>query len=57
VKLHRVTGHLKNQFNFGGNTDGFAAFFYQYVYFAHDTFAIGWMYGFHGFAPIGTDFF
>ncbi|MEO0044325.1 MAG: hypothetical protein RL329_3773 [Bacteroidota bacterium] len=26
------------------------------LYFTHDGFAIEWMYGFHGFAPIGTDF-
>jgi hypothetical protein len=27
------------------------------IYFTLDGFVIGWMYGFHGFAPIGTDFF
>ncbi|MEO0041594.1 MAG: hypothetical protein RL329_1042 [Bacteroidota bacterium] len=30
------------------------SFFYD-IYFTHDGFAIGWMYGFHGFTPIGTD--
>ncbi|MEO0041808.1 MAG: hypothetical protein RL329_1256 [Bacteroidota bacterium] len=29
----------------------------QIIYFELGAFAIGWMYGFHGFAPIGTDFF
>jgi hypothetical protein len=29
----------------------------RHLYFALGGFAMGWMYGLNGFAPIGTDFF